>query len=281
MKLSAYLLLVQMVMVLENSLAQDKIYRKNGEVIEAKVKNVSGKDIVYNPFSNPSVEYALTKDDVTKIVYENGTVENFSGDNSAHDRFRRLRPSLIFRDRDNHEVKLNYGPSILALSPLQFTENGLGLGFSYEKAIDRLGYLAFSVPLIITFNLSNGTYIDNNGVTRNSNSDAMFYLMPGIKIYPTGCYGIVKYAVGPSLVLAAGQKTDAYNSYSGYPNNNQTHSHQLLGMIINNSLNVSASEHVYLGLDFGFGFTYFNRVGGLNQGTQGLVQGGVKVGYRF
>ena len=58
-------------------------------------------------------------------------------------------------------------------------------------------------------------------------------------------------------------------------------SHFLVGMMVNNSLNVNPSEHLYIGLELGLGFTYIDKVNDIKQGANPLVQGAFKVGYRF
>src|ERR1035437_299617 len=109
-----------------------------------------------------------------------------------------------YNDEKNQDNR-NYKPNILALSPLQFTENGIaGVSISYEHAIDNRSIVAFYIPAIVEFNLSN----TQNTANTNNNSDPMFYIMPGIKIYPTGAFSpMTKYAIGPSLVIADGQRT--------------------------------------------------------------------------
>jgi hypothetical protein len=110
----------------------------------------------------------------------------------------------------------------------------------------------------------------------------MFYLMPGIKIYPTGGFGKVKYAIGPSLVVADGTKTgEIYDPYYGGTNQFISEDHFMLGMMVNQSVNINPTPRLYLGSEFGFGFTYINSLAGINQTTAGLVQFSFKVGYRF
>ena len=122
----------------------------------------------------------------------------------------------------------------------------------------------------------------------------MVYLMPGIKIYPTGNQGMAKYAIGPSLVLGAGQRTDYYYSmyYADpyYMNNNLIYApadikikrdRMILGMMVNQSINISPTPRLYLGSEFGFGFTYINNLDGKRDGTIPLVQFSFKVGYKF
>ena len=167
-------------------------------------------------------------------------------------------------------------PNILALAPIQFTENGVaGVSVSYEHAFDERGIVAFYAPAVLEFNLSNTENTNNT----NRNSDPMFYVMPGIKIYPTGCYGyMAKYAIGPSLVIAEGQRTvSAYPYYNSY----DVRSHFVFGMIINQSLNINPTPWLYIGSEFGLGFSYIDRVGGESQGVKALVNFNFKIGYRF
>jgi hypothetical protein len=265
--------------------AQDKIIKTNGDTILAKVKTVGVKTIDYVRYDNQAgPDYTIAKAQVEKIIYQNGGEDAFYMEGG---RMRRPHlPMPMRRAKDDggmgSKKKLSYAENLLSLAPFQFTENGLGLGLSYEYSLDERGIIAFYLPVILTFDLNNGTYYDpNSGVYKNSPSDMMFYAMPGIKIYPTGSQGFVKYAVGPSLVIADGQKTNTvYDYYTGI-SSEQKQTHVMLGMIINNSVNFNPSERIYLGLELGLGFTYLNRVGGLNQDTNGLVQGSFKIGYRF
>lgn len=58
--------------------AQDKIYKKGGEVIEAKVIEVGSNEIKYRIFTDQSGPlYTLQKQQLIKIVYENGRLENY------------------------------------------------------------------------------------------------------------------------------------------------------------------------------------------------------------
>jgi hypothetical protein len=173
----------------------------------------------------------------------------------------------------------------ISLSPFQYTENGVGVGLSYERALDREGYISAYVPVIATFNLrdnSQDMYYYNNQ-TENRNN-VMVYAMPGIKFYPTGM-GRVKYAVGPSAVIGVGQKTmydNYYDPYYGYSQSRYgTYDRVLFGMMINNSLNIYATSRVYIGAEMGFGFTYVDMINNVNRGVTFLTQGSFKIGYTF
>ncbi len=276
MQFKTWLLSVIAVALFSTSFAQDKIYKRNGDVIEAKIKSVGTKTVTYLRFDNQTgPEYTIVKAEVEKIVYQNGSEDAF-------DRGRMPRPSRHHDENSTQpEAPVNYKSNIIAISPMQFSENGLGVGLSYEKAIDKKGIIAFYLPAALTLNLNSSYYDSYTGTTVNGHQDAMYYLMPGIKIYPTGSFGIVRYAVGPSIVVADGQKSSSsYDPYYGY-SNYETQSHFMLGVMVNNSLNINPTPHVYLGLELGLGFTYMNQIGGINQSTLFLAQGGFRIGYRF
>lgn len=188
-----------------------------------------------------------------------------------------LSASAQTEEVENTSRRVTLQPSVLAFAPIQFTENGVaGMGISFERALDKDNIVALYVPAMAVLRSTSRT--DNEG---NVHTDPMFYVMPGLKIYPTGGYGLAKYAIGPSIVVAEGRRTD--NNVYSYPNvyENVTYNHFLLGMMVNNSLNINPTPHLYIGSEFGFGFTYFNRENGINTNTKPLVQFNFKVGYRF
>jgi len=282
MQIKTFLLCAAMIGLYGSIHAQDKIHKIGGDILDAKIKSVGVKTITYQRFDNQTgPEYTIEKSAVEKIVYQNGSEDVFESERPAH---HSLHHHMVREDAPAGP-KLHYKPDVLAIAPLQFSENGLGIGLSYERVLDKDGYISFYLPLIATFDLNNGTYVDNNGNTQNGNTDVMLYAMPGIKFYPTGSSGQVKYAIGPSLVIGSGQKSSSNTTYDPgigtYVSTYAVQQHFLLGLMINNSLNINPSPHIYIGLEGGMGFTYLNRVGGLNQGTEFIGQGGFKVGFRF
>lgn len=168
---------------------------------------------------------------------------------------------------------MHYGKNVFAAAPLQFSENGIGFGLTYERTLDRNGIISFYLPAYLTFNPNN-----DNGYN-NSSSNSMFYVAPGVKVYPTGCYGKIRYAIGPSLVIGTGTTSDYY--YNGYYAYYRHQNHFVLGMLVNNSMNINPTPHLYLGLELGIGATYLNEVGGYNQDVAFLMQTAFRIGYRF
>ncbi len=264
-----------------SAFAQDKIFQSNGNVIDAKVKMIKGDNIIYWHWDDRNgALYALSVNEVDKIRYENGNEELFNGHNSANVPSATPRYNPGYR---GHSPAMFGGNNIVSFAPIFFTENGVGIAASYERVLDRNSIVSFYLPVIATINTDNQ---EESGY--NKNEDIMAYIAPGIKFYPTSCRGLLKYAVGPSLVLGVGEKTTGgpYTQWNGvqyqtYLDPYVTRTKTMLGILVNNSMQVNPSTHLSLGFDFGFGFTYINDVGGVNKGVSGMVQGGFKIGYRY
>ncbi len=262
--------------------AQDKIFQSNGNVIDAKIKMIKGDNIIYWHWEDRNgALYALSLQEVDKIHYQSGVEEVFHGSNN------KAIPSgdvHTYRPSQYYSSPMITGKEVFSFAPIFFTENGAGIAFSYEKMLDKNGIVSFYLPVIATINTDS-----KDESKKNKPEDVMVYTGPGIKFYPTGSRGLLKYAVGPSLVFGVGQKTsggDSYTVWNGqqsqtYTNPYTTGTKTVLGILVNNSLNINPSAHISLGLDFGFGFTYINNVGGVNKGVTGMVQGGFKIGYRY
>ncbi len=163
------------------------------------------------------------------------------------------------------------GKHLLTVAPLLFTENGVGFSVGYERALDANSYAAFSLPLVGTFNTS------RRDIFGHRPNDPMFYLMPGFKFYPTGNNSKAKYALGPSFVIGFG-KTAGYDDFYYLQ---RMKNKFILGVLLDNSLNLNITNTIYLGLNFGFGFTWLRFYDGENQGIGGLVNGSCKFGFRL
>lgn len=249
--------------------AQDKIHKTDGEIINAKVKTVGTSTVTYVRFENQDgPEYTVDKSDVSEIIYENGSKDVFenSGRRYPHPPHPPMPPDPFSRFKN---ANIKYAPNVLAIAPFQCTDNGIGTSITYERTIDKTGYLSFYLPAIATYNIT-GQY--NNG---NSKPNSMYYIMPGIKFYPTTNQGRAKFAFGPSLVLGTGKVYD----FSSFAPPGSTRKE--VGMMFNSSINTSPTPHFFIGTELGMGGTYVNKVNGIEQGARFLIQFGFRMGYRF
>ena len=267
--------------------AQDKILLQNGGIINAKVKEVSPRTITYKKSDNPDgPDFVIRNDEVESITYANGTKDRIYDRGDDRDD-RRRQP----RDRNEHSrMSLSsekYPKNILSIAPLQMANEGpAGIGLHYERVLDKKSMFSFYLPAAVIFYNSNQyNYISNSSENKTR---AFCYFYPGIKVYPTGSNRRVSYGVGPSIALGFGNK----RFETGYNGTNYTYEDKSVfksGLLLNNSLNIQPTKNLYIGLELGLGFTYYNSEnnnnGYYNSGVFDsdvpLVQFNFAIGYRF
>lgn len=254
----------------------DKIFRKNGEVIRANSVSSSSGMVSYRLASNPDgPEYTISKGDIVKIRYASGGEQLFNGSNTELVPADAVQPAdapQVPAPPPHAEQRPNYGhnKTIIAFAPIQFTEHGYGFGLSWERTLDRAGWVSFYLPTMLTF-----SFITDN----NSAQPAMFHMMPGVKVYTNlNSPQLCKFSIGPSLVLGAGSAREGNGTYYD-PTTIQ--SHFLMGAMVNLGINALATPHLYLGAEWGLGITYLNQYNGMNHPVEFLTQIGFKIGYRY
>lgn len=272
MKLKLAILTTLMALSATQLFAQDKLYKRNGDMMEVNVVEINTRTISYQKASNPDgPTYVINRDEVSKIVYENGSEESFD----------RMRPGPHRPGPINTKANLDYGNNIVAFSPLQITEYGLGVGLSYERVLDKAAVISFYLPAAVTFTSFEGNRTFGLPGQPDVTERPMFYIMPGLKFYPTGSKGIIRYAVGPNLVYAQGSRYDFIfdNQWNTIGVDWQTLTR--FGILVNNSMNINPSEHLHMGLEMGIGVTYINTQADTRLDPTALFQFGFKIGYRF
>lgn len=153
----------------------------------------------------------------------------------------------------------------LIFSPLQLSDGGFGFGMAYEKTIDQKGYVALYLPVNLSF------YNDDYNVKYNT-----FHFEPGLKFYPTGNTGKVKYSVGPQLAIISGTRLQEH-----YPYRKKVDRFSI-GAMVNNAVNFNPTPHLYMNLEFGLGVAYLDQEEGKNSNRlPGIVVLGFGLGYRF
>ena len=259
--------------------AQDRLYTKEGSVLEVKVKEVGTRTIVYKKWNNQDgPDFIIAKNEVERIKFQNGDEEYFTrrGD------IRPVRTKTVNRD---------YGKNILSFSPVHMTNaSAIGIGVSYERVIDKKSIVSFYLPVVYSFRNNRDDYNYNTG-NYYENKSHMVWFYPGAKIYPTGSDGIVRYAVGPSLAFGAGERNytrDVFNqATSQYEPKQFNEDVFIMGVLVNNSLNIQPSPKLHLGLELGLGIPYYSNEQKNNDNyynsfyDEPLVQFNFNVGYRF
>lgn len=134
---SKLLLIIILVITSLATKAQDKIYRKNGKVLEVKILEIGSTEIKYRNLNEPDGPiYILETERIKKIMTADGKTLTFS-DN--------------LKDKESYEGQLTKALKINFFSPLYgYTEFGyeksIGVGKSYEVSLGIIG-LGKSEPL--------------------------------------------------------------------------------------------------------------------------------------
>lgn len=280
------LLLSAFALISLSATAQDKIYKRNGDVMDVKVKEVNTRNISYKKADNPDgPDYVINRADVEKIRYNNGS-EDYMDD-------RRMRPGPGGNNDSRPSRNIDWGNNIMSLAPINIGDEGFGVGIAYERSLDENGYISFYLPVNMVFGAPNDANRFSSSGVSYTRSRSIVQIMPGIKFYPTGNKGKVRYAVGPQLSYETGTKTEEQTNPIIDPNNPNSYWQigdakvQKFGIMVNNSLNMSPNGKIYIGLDLGLGLTYINKMENLftgqmrEQGTRQLAQFNFRIGYRF
>ena len=263
--------------------AQDKIYLTDGTTIEARVKEIGPKNIVYRRWDNQEgADYILIRREVEKIVYQNGTEErmnrSFSGPGRPGMR-KRDEPATTDTRKKDTRYGGEYGKNILSIAPIQMTNESVsGIGVHYERLIDKAGMFAVYIPVAVSF------FDEERGTSKASRTFINTY--PGVKIYPGGSGKRASYSVGASFGFGFGSKfkeTRVQDPNTGaYTYTYQDASVFKTGFLVNNGLNIQPTRNFYVGLEFGIGILYYNNEKtDYNVGEDPFVQFNFKMGYRF
>ncbi|MBD3749037.1 MAG: hypothetical protein IE931_06035 [Sphingobacteriales bacterium] len=186
MKKLIYLTLLFLSIGIIQAKAQDKIYKKDGGVLETKVTEVGNTEIKYKVFANLNGPiYTISKSAILKIVYENGTVETYDQPEA---------PTIERRAQNVYVELLGQGLLFTANYDTRFSKKRNGLGGRIGiGAIGSDGDNIVTIPISLNYLLGEGknffeiglgaTYatasvLDTNGSTVFGTMSFMYRLQP-------------------------------------------------------------------------------------------------------
>lgn len=112
------------------ALAQDKIYKKGGEIIEVKVTEIGSDEIKYKLFNDQDgPTYTLDKDRILKVIYQNGRSESYQSN---------LKDPELYADQSKNAAKVNFLSPLLGYTQLNY-EHNLRPGRGYELSLGIIG----------------------------------------------------------------------------------------------------------------------------------------------
>ena len=180
--------------------AQDKIYLKSGDNIEAKILEVNKDDLKYKKFSNlEGPIFTIEKSDIQMVVYQNGESQIFK-DNSS----KESETGIVGLSRNRINVDV-----------LAYAYNGPSY-ISYER-LTADGKFGYEIPLSVYYYTAGQEYSGGySGITTGLN--LKFYVSgegKGFYIGPAFSLGVFDYqiidfggtSIGSGLGSVLGGKT--------------------------------------------------------------------------
>ena len=112
------------------SYSQDLIFKRNGSQVKAKIIEIGTSEIKYKVPGNPDGPvYAIDKNSVNKIVYQNGREEVCVPD---------LKDMENYSGQLTKAIKIDFLSPLLGFTQISF-EKSLGVGKSYEVSLGIIG----------------------------------------------------------------------------------------------------------------------------------------------
>ncbi len=113
-----------------NGLAQDKIVKKGGEILDVKILEIGPNEIKYQIFSDPEGPiYIMDKDRINEVRYTNGRVEKYESP---------LNDAELYIGQKKRAIKMNFASPLLGYTQVAYEQN-LKPGRSYEVSVGIIG----------------------------------------------------------------------------------------------------------------------------------------------
>jgi len=167
------------ILITHNLYCQDSIYKKNGEIIPAKVLEISDAQVKFKKTNNPDgPSYSELKSDLLRIKFSNGTIDTIHssvkinaavpvGQETTLPSITSSQQSIMYRNVSEAELF-----SLIEIMHASDKKNKLKREYALMKLYKRNQYLSsglgfgigFAVPVVVTYSalldLSTSYYSD-------------------------------------------------------------------------------------------------------------------------
>src|ERR1051325_2530086 len=158
--------------------AQDTLYRADGSKLIVKVTEISKNELRYKDYSNPDGPvYIVNKNEISKVVYQNGSSETFSD-------------ISIGKRGNSGERGQEYGRHFISLNLFDLIFNSATVAYEYTLSPE----LGIKVPISIGTNLNREILYNDWGYYSGSK---IFSTGISFNFYPREIKKVAYY-IGPS-----------------------------------------------------------------------------------
>ncbi len=122
--------LIGILLLGSDAMAQDKITKKGGEILEVKILEVSPNEIKYQLFSEPEGPiFIMDKDRILEVTYQNGRTEKYESI---------LTDSEFYIGQKKRAIKMNFISPLLGYTQVAYEQN-IKPGRSFEVSLGIIG----------------------------------------------------------------------------------------------------------------------------------------------
>lgn len=244
------------VLIFSGSFAQDVIHLIDGTEIKAKVVEINPQYVIYEDYNNPSSPtYLKKRAEVSKIVYENGKVDNLQGETT------------------NVEGVL-YGRNLFGYCLSDVLFNDFTLFYEYISKNQKVG---FKIPFSMGYDIK-----DNPDNLANLFSSGF-----GINFYPTG-QGKWKYFMGPNIKFGLANYYQYYyywdpniGDFGSYVQQDVDEDFFYFRMLVDNGIIYSPIKNFCISGSCGLGVRYFDLSEDYDGGSKSSAHVNLNICYRF
>jgi hypothetical protein len=246
------------------SFAQDTMCIIKRGIVVGRITEMGEKFIKYQTVEG--VDSKVLVEDIKWLVLQNGT------------RMRRARAGKKLYLKIGTYQPPVFGSAVISIAPFCLSTNGIERGLAYECRLDTNGVFGLLVPF--SYSHYGGGIVGTSEWELgyiNYYKRILFSLCPTLKIYPWGSKGTTRYSTGLGLYLATGNR----EYVTGYPGVHEKQAIHHTGVLINNTFNLNATEHVYVGFEVTTGaYRYVVPSNGFSDWAF-LLGTCIRLGYRF
>lgn len=236
--------------------AQDTIYKTNRDIVVAKVLEVGSYDVKYKRYASPDgPTYIIRKAEIQKIVYADGTVENYT---------RIATPQASGKDMQR--------PLLVSINTFDLMLGMVTVNGEYDLGNSMA---SIRVPLSIGIGSLSSNILGRNELDGNYyNRDKIFSTGVNILFYPTGRHRIANYYLGVITEFGLVKRNGYQYNYPG-PSTYYSYNETFMGAGLINGVQFVVSDRVNIGLDLALGM--------LSSDSSYVPLGrlGINMGWRF
>ncbi|MDO8896731.1 MAG: hypothetical protein Q7V19_03705 [Bacteroidales bacterium] len=250
------------------SFAQDTIYKSDGNIVKAFIKDKSADVIHYNFFENPSgPTFILHKNYIDSVRLENGMAEVYP---------KIVMQKSLPKNKSNPDL-IDFKQNIISYNAFDLVFEMIT--FNYEHVF-KSGNYGLRIPLSFTFIPLEKDPVENY-IYYYDDKNAKFGTGIDFIFYPFGQQPYAWY-------VSAAYEYKLYKFYETYWNYSwpsqyltKKSSRVINAFLFQTGYILDVSEHFNFGLNIGVGYRFASKNPNYGGDNGPLIRGGLSLGYKF